>query len=130
MTARQGRVAVEGMNFELDRAYFKVSFNTEMETMASQPYITLRLLATRPGHQRRGAGAMLLKLGLETADGLGLPVYLDSGVGGKSLYEHFGFDIVRDFPLNCLDYGGRSDGKHWSMLRPAKMLDRNAATEI
>jgi len=120
-------VAVEGMNARLDRAFFEVSFYSEWEAMVDEPYISLRLLATHPAHQRRGAGAMLLKHGLENVDRLGLPVYLDSGPSAKALYQRFGFNVVKELPLNCMEYGGRSDGQHWTMVRPAQTINRNAA---
>ena len=115
---RENEPRVEGMDHELAQAYFKVAFYSEMETVAGQPYMTLRMLAVHPKYHRRGAGSLLLKHGLEKADSLGLPVYLDCGVCGKPLYERHGFAIMGDFPLNCLDYGGRSDGRHWLMMRP------------
>lgn len=111
---------VQGMNKELDQAYYRASFYSEMQTVAGRPYTCLRVLAVSPKHHRRGVGTKLLRQGLEKADRLGLPVYLDCGVMGKPLYERYGFKNVGDFPLNCLDYGGRSDGRHWLMWRPAK----------
>ena len=108
---------VEGMNEELAREYFKVAFCSELETIAGRPYVTLRMLATNPRYHRRGVGSLLLKHGLEKADSLGLPVYLDCSVGGKPLYERYGFKVIGDFPLNCSEYGGRSNGTHWLMLR-------------
>ena len=117
---RANEPPVKGMDHELGEAYFKVSFYSEMETVAGQPYMTLRMLAVHPKYHRRGAGSLLLKHGLAWADGLGLPVYLDCGVCGKPFYERHGFKIKGDFPLNCLDYGGRSDGRHWLMMRPLK----------
>lgn len=115
---RQREPTVEGVNQELEQAYYRTAFFSEMETVAGQTYTILRLLAVRPNHQRRGAGSLLLRHGLEKADRLGLPVYLDSGISGKPLYERFGFKVTSEFALNCLDYGGRSDGRHWCMWRP------------
>ena len=60
---------------------------------------------------------MLLRQGLEKADRLGLPVVIISGISGRLLYERYGFRVLNELPLDCRDYGGRSDGKHWSMLR-------------
>lgn len=118
--SRQGGPDNVQMNTALSDAYFKTSFYCEAETMGEVPYITLRMLAVHPNHQRRGVGSVLLKNGLTKADQLGLPVYLDSALMGKSLYERHGFETKSEMPLNCLDYGGRSDGKHWLMVRPAQ----------
>lgn len=118
--ARAKEPPVEGIHGELNDAFFKVAYYSEMETVAGRPYMCLRMLAVHPNYHRRGAGSLLLTHGLEEADKLGLPVYLDCGVMGKPMYEKYGFENVGDFPLNCLDYGGRSDGRHWLMLRPAR----------
>ena len=125
---RSGGPAVEGMNRALDQAFFTAAFHTEMEVMAGRPYMSLMMLATSPRYQRGGAGSLLLKDGLDRADKLGLPVCLCSGICGKPLYERFGFQVVRDLPLNCLDYGGRSDGRHWCMVRPARVLDKDTSS--
>ncbi|KAK0933204.1 hypothetical protein LTR48_005067 [Friedmanniomyces endolithicus] len=95
--ARFGGPAVEGVNRGLGEA-FLTAF-----------------------HQRKGAGALLLRDGLARfADRLGLPVYLDAGAFGRPLYEKFGFEIIREFPFDGRKYGGRSEGKHWCMVRPAQ----------
>jgi GNAT superfamily N-acetyltransferase len=110
---------VEGFQSDLDYAFFKAAFYSEAKVVQGKPYMGLRMLATDPQHNRRGAGSLLLKHGLRKADQLQLPVYLDSGIAGRDLYARHGFEITCDFPLNCLEYGGRSDGRHWCMLRPA-----------
>lgn len=111
---------IEDMNVELAQAYHKASFYGQMETMKGQPHVCLRLLAVRPERHRGGVGSSLVKRVLDTADELGLPVFLDSGVSGKPLYERLGFHVTGVMPLDCRDYGGRSDGRHWYMLRPAR----------
>ena len=120
LEARKYEPAVEGVHSDLDKVYFRTAFYSELETVNGRPYMTLRLLATHANHQRRGVGSLLVKHGLERADRLGLPVYLDSTASGKPLYERLGFEVTGEFPLNCLDYGGRSDGRHWCMLRPVQ----------
>ncbi len=127
---RSGGPPVPGMNRVLDQAYFTAAFRTEMEVVDGRPYMSLMMLATSPKYQRRGAGSLLLKAGLDKADKLGLPVCLCSGVCGRPLYERFGFQVVRDLPLNCLDYGGRSDGRHWAMIRPARAIEQGTNTNI
>ncbi|TKA74082.1 hypothetical protein B0A55_05223 [Friedmanniomyces simplex] len=119
--SRFGGPPVEGMNRALGEAFVRALVYTEFEVMRGRPYIGLRNLATHPDHQRKGAGKLLLRDGLARfADRLGLPVYLDSGVYGRPLYEKHGFEVVRDFPFDGREYGGRSEGKHWCMLRAAQ----------
>ena len=111
---------IEGMNEEIDRAFFRAAFYSEAEIVGEQPYMMLRILAVHPEHQRRGVGKLLLQQGLDRADRLGLPVYLDAGESGKPVYERYGFEVKKVMPLDCTEYGGRSDGRHWCMLRPPK----------
>lgn len=118
--ARSGGVKVEGMNQALEDAYFRASYYSEAETMGSEPYVTLKMLAIRPQYARKGVGTVLLRDGLKKVDQLGLPAFIHSGVQAKPLYERHGFKVVGDMPVNALDYGGRSDGHHWCMIRPPK----------
>lgn len=118
--ARAGGAPVAGMNSVLGEAFLRAAVYSEYETMKGQPYMSLRILATHPEHHRRGAGSLLLRHGLHKADSLHLPVYLDSAVSGRRLYEQNGFTVAGDFPFDGRQYGGRSEGKHWCMLRPAQ----------
>jgi GNAT superfamily N-acetyltransferase len=110
----------EGMNSALYEAFLKAAIYSEYETMQGRSYVSLRVLATNPAHQRKGAGSLLLKHGLcKFSDQLHLPTYLDAGINGKPLYERFGFEVTSTFPFDGRNYGGRSEGKHWCMVRPA-----------
>lgn len=106
VNGRQDEPPVAGANEDLNLAFLRTNLYCEMEITAGQPHVTLQLLAIRQNQQRRGIGTLLLKHVLEKADRLHLPVYLDSGISGKALYERFGFQVVSVMPLNALDYGG------------------------
>ncbi|EME42746.1 hypothetical protein DOTSEDRAFT_133105 [Dothistroma septosporum NZE10] len=108
------------MNIELDLAYLKASYYAPETATQGRPYMELKLLAVLPEHQRLGVGTLLLRRGLETAHEARLPVFVISALQGKGLYEHFGFKHVEVLPLDARDYGGHSEGRHWSMLRPAR----------
>lgn len=122
--ARNGGAPIAGMNSALGEAFLRAAVYSEYETMRGNPYMSLRLLATHPRHHRRGAGSLLLRHGLEKADRLKLPVYLDAGINGKPLYERIGFKVTSDFPFDGREWGGRSEGKHWCMMRPAQGLEQ------
>ena len=77
----------------------------------------LSILAVLPEYHRRGIASMILQDGLRRMDARSLPAYLDCGVQGKPLYERFGFRFVKDYPLDAREYGGRSEGRHWCMVR-------------
>jgi GNAT superfamily N-acetyltransferase len=52
----------------------------------------IEMLSTHPEHQRRGAGAILMKWGTDIADSLGLRAFVQaSRLGKQHLYEKFGF---------------------------------------
>ena len=115
--AREVEPPVAGINASIDEAFRRAAMYAEYDTICDRPYMTLRLLATHPHHHRKGAGSLLLRHGLARADELRLPVYLDSSVNGRGLYAKHGFDIIGEFPFDGRQYGGRSEGKHWDMLR-------------
>lgn len=50
------------------------------------------MLATRPEHERRGAGSMLVQWGCDIADENGVPAYIDASKAGAPLYKKFGFE--------------------------------------
>ncbi|KAK4574236.1 hypothetical protein LTR86_001997 [Recurvomyces mirabilis] len=116
--ARKLRPPVAGSNIALAEEAYSVSMRCEYETMQGRPYTNLRLLAVNPSQQRRGAGSLLLKHGLEKFAG-DLPVYIVAGMIGKPLYERYGFKVMKENPFDGREYGGRSAGKHWCMVRPA-----------
>ena len=118
--AREAELPVVGTNTVMDEAFRRAAMYAEFNTIRDRPYMSLRLLAVHPRHHRKGAGSLLLRHGLARADELKLPVYLDSSVSGKALYAKYGFDVIGEFPFDGRQYGGRSEGKHWDMLRPAR----------
>jgi predicted acetyltransferase len=54
----------------------------------------LRVLATHPDFQRRGAGSALCRWGMEYAGDRGQPVTLLSSPMGQQLYSYLGFDYL------------------------------------
>jgi GNAT superfamily N-acetyltransferase len=49
------------------------------------------MLSTHPDHERRGAGSMLMKWGIDIADNLGMKAFVQGSRVGKQLYESHGF---------------------------------------
>lgn len=87
--------------------------------------MTLQLLAIDPRFHRRGVGSLLLRHGLARTDERGLPVYVAAGQNAKALYERFGFEVRGGYGLDCREYGGRSSGEHWCMVRrPSGVRER------
>ncbi|KAL0940676.1 GNAT family protein [Colletotrichum truncatum] len=57
-------------------------------------HVYCHVVAVKPEHQRRGAGALLTKWGLDMAELAGLPVYLESSEEGFPLYKRLGFEVL------------------------------------
>lgn len=60
------------------------------------PGTDCHVIAVKPEHQRRGAGALLTKWGLDMAELAGLPVYLESSEEGFGLYKRLGFEVLEE----------------------------------
>lgn len=56
-----------------------------------KPCWILMHLVTRPSQRRKGAAGLLVRWGMERSRESGVPAYLEAGVQGKPVYEHFGF---------------------------------------
>ena len=69
-------------------------------------YIVLKFLHTDPAHQKRGAGGMLIKWGLEKAKELKLPAYLEASPAGKPLYIKHGFHEIGRSEFDLQKWGG------------------------
>ncbi|KAI5268552.1 hypothetical protein E4T47_07757 [Aureobasidium subglaciale] len=115
---------VPGVNFTAVSDLREVQTKTRREILGGKPHALLKLLATDPTAQRRGAGAAALRWGLEKADDLGLPVYLEGSVMGRYLYTKNGFKDIREFLIDTAKYGRPHTVPHWCMLREAKHMDQ------
>ncbi|OCK74599.1 acyl-CoA N-acyltransferase [Lepidopterella palustris CBS 459.81] len=87
------------------------------EIMGARPYLMLDTLSTLPEHQRRGAGSMILKWGVEKADEMGVEMYLTSSSMARPLYERWGFEVVRELQFDRTPWGGEGVDRHTCMLR-------------
>ncbi|KAF2678956.1 hypothetical protein K458DRAFT_422618 [Lentithecium fluviatile CBS 122367] len=74
--------------------------------MGLKPHLYLHMLHTDPKQQGRGAGSALLKWGMQKADELGLPAYLESSPNAHGFYKRHGFGDVEIFELDLGFYGG------------------------
>jgi hypothetical protein len=75
------------------------------------------VLVTDPEEQRRGAGAMLLKWGLDQADRAQLPAYLESSEVGRPLYARWGFEVIKPVAFDLTKYGGEGSDFNTIMIR-------------
>ncbi|KAF2220741.1 hypothetical protein BDZ85DRAFT_267075 [Elsinoe ampelina] len=59
----------------------------------TEPYVQLYMCCTDPAYARRGAGSMMLKWGVDLADQLFLPAWVEASEAGSMLYQTHGFAI-------------------------------------
>jgi len=97
----RGATALQKRGDIIDQEFHK------LHTAASVgPHIYLAIIATAPAQQGKGYGGALLRAINRVADSEGLPAYLETGENNRSLYEHFGYEVVG---RTQLDGGHRSD---------------------
>lgn len=112
----------EGANVEAMKAFFGELAQGRRERFGGDPYMLLSILVVDPEHQRRGLGAMQLQEGLERADQLGVPAYLESSPKGKGLYAKYGFEEKGVMAFDARDFGRAENVPHTLMVRPAKKV--------
>jgi hypothetical protein len=101
-------------------AFHQATKEAHAKILGGQPHLYLHILATHSRHLRRGVGALHLRWGLEHADKLGLPTYLESSPAGKPVYERKEFEVVEWLPFDAGEYGYHEELAHAVMIRPAK----------
>lgn len=72
---------------------------------------------TDPEEQRRGAGAMLIKWGLDQADKAQLPSFLEASEAGRPLYVRWGFEAIAEEVFDLTKYGGEGTDSNTVMIR-------------
>ncbi|KAJ5872314.1 uncharacterized protein N7529_004667 [Penicillium soppii] len=88
--------------------------------MGTQPFYHLDMLMTDPRFSRRGAAQKIIDWGIAEADSKQLPIYLESSLMARSLYERNGFQRVQDFTMDLANYGGVGAERVTIMIRMPK----------
>ena len=78
----------------------------------------LALLVTSSGHRRKGAGSLLLQWGIDKAEEMRLPCYLQASEQGKRLYQNYGFQAFDVAELDLAEYGLEGIERMTEMIRP------------
>ncbi|KAI1494064.1 acyl-CoA N-acyltransferase [Biscogniauxia mediterranea] len=84
--------------------FFGTLAKKHTEIMGDRPHWFLELLGVRTEYQKRGAGGILLRWGLQRADEAQVEAFLDSSPAGAALYAKHGFKTVDAVPFD--DPGG------------------------
>ena len=82
-------------------------------------FTVLSAIGTRSQAQGQGAASMLVKWGIERADDLQLPCYVESTPAAHSIYVKHGFEDVDRLKLDVAPFK-EGDFFHACMIRPAQ----------
>lgn len=87
----------------------------------------LWLLGTHPKHERKGAGAQLIRWAFPRADAAGLRCYVDASKLGHPPYSKCGFEDVGEMTLDLEKYEG---GEGFGVQRWVAMIREGAAEGV
>lgn len=96
-TARKKRAQqtpIAGINFAAMNEFRESQAKTKREVLRGRAHAFLIVLGTSPSARRKGAGTAALTSGLQKADEMGLPVYLEASIMGRPFYAKYGFQDV------------------------------------
>ncbi|KAF2659046.1 hypothetical protein K491DRAFT_713056 [Lophiostoma macrostomum CBS 122681] len=96
----------EGINKEACDLFFGEMGRKKKKIMGSRPHIFVHGCHTDPKQQRRGAAGLLMKWGMQKADELGIPMYLESNYDAHGFYKKLGFQDVEIFEADLSRFSG------------------------
>jgi ribosomal protein S18 acetylase RimI-like enzyme len=72
--------------------------------MGGKPYIYLQIIGVATAFQGQGFGGQLLRALIEKSEQAGVSLYLETETEANvSLYEHFGFTVIKEIVLPIID---------------------------
>ena len=72
--------------------------------ISGKPYIYLQIIGVAPAFQGQGFGGQLLRALIEKSEQTGISLYLETETEANvSLYEHFGFTVIKKIVLPIID---------------------------
>jgi len=110
--------------------FFKALGRDRREILGGKAYYLLNVLAVDPAYHRKGIGAMHLKWGLDQADELGVPAFLEASPYGQPLYARWGFEPMYRTRIPEEDmhhFKGQEAFIPMIMYRPAKSTASKAS---
>lgn len=100
-----------GTNLAVIEEFYRVARVMRAEHPGRRgPHFLLSLLGTLPKFERQGLASRLIRWGLERADEMGVPAYVDSSPTGLKLYEKMGFRACGEMMVDLGRFEG-ADGK-------------------
>lgn len=77
-------------------AFFVALWKKRAEIWEGRKYVYLQFLSVHPAHRRRGIASRIMQWGIDIADQLHLPIYLEATLMGVPLYEKLGFQLLKE----------------------------------
>jgi N-acetylglutamate synthase-like GNAT family acetyltransferase len=77
----------------------------------------LALLCVHPDCERRGAGSAIVQWGLNYAERVALPAYLEASKAGQPVYERLGFKQIDEIVVPAEKWDGDFDRHYAVMLK-------------
>ena len=68
----------------------------------------LTFIGTDPAYERRGAGSLMVRWGIERSKSNGVPIYLESTAGAAPFYEGLGFTVNKTVSLQLPPVGDQA----------------------
>ncbi|KAL1843826.1 hypothetical protein VTJ49DRAFT_7177 [Mycothermus thermophilus] len=105
----------EGCDITVINAFIGEMTRMSQRLAKGEAALYLGILACTPSRQRLGAGSALMKWGVDLADRLGLPAWVEASPIGYGLYRKFGYQDVDVLDLNITEKWGvtNTDGSNW-----------------
>ena len=73
--------------------------------LTNKSFRVLTNIKTREPLQKKGAGSLIIKWGLDQAAKEGVPAYLEAATQAKHLYEQHGFREISRQTVDCTQFG-------------------------
>ncbi|KAF2665364.1 acyl-CoA N-acyltransferase [Microthyrium microscopicum] len=117
-------VGIPEQNHEAKAELIKMIEAGRKEIMGTREHVYLASIAVRPDAQRQGIGKKLTEWGIDEAQRLELPIYLDATPQGKGLYEKFQFELIEEVAFDPTKYGGTEPVLCSRMLKEAQTVQK------
>ncbi|KAI0019415.1 acyl-CoA N-acyltransferase [Xylariomycetidae sp. FL0641] len=88
----EGAVWLEGDARKKAESVLMPLWDMHEKLFGKHRHVYLPTMAVDPAYQRKGAATLLMQWGIETADKLELPIYLEATDSGYPLYKKMGFE--------------------------------------
>ncbi|KAJ5561976.1 hypothetical protein N7535_003561 [Penicillium sp. DV-2018c] len=87
---------LQGDQRERAEGFLEQLWEKREKWIGSNPHVYCHTVAVHPDYQGKGVGARLMQWGVDVAEQLSLPIYLESTVEGVPLYRKLGFQTLSE----------------------------------